>query len=64
MVKAFLLITSAIAFALVLVVIMVTGYGAVSVFGSASMMLLTVGIATLALGLLVRDDCGPVRPCF
>jgi hypothetical protein len=64
MVKFSLLIASAIAFALVLVVIMVTGYGAVSVFGSASMMFLTVGIATLVLGLFIRDDCGPGHPCF
>jgi hypothetical protein len=64
MVKFSLLISSAIAFALVLVVIMATGYGALSVFGSTTTMFLTVGTATLVLGLLIRDDCRPGHPCF
>ena len=64
MVKFSLLTSSVIAFALVLIVIMATGYGALSVFGSTTAMFLTVGTVTLVLGLLMRDECRPGHPCF
>ena len=64
MIKLCVLAISAIAFGLLLVSVLVTGIGAFSVVGSTTTFLLVVGSLAAIVGVLMRDECGPGRPCF
>lgn len=64
MIKLTLLTFSAIACGLILVFILVTGFGTVSALSTTTSWLLGLGIATAIAGMLMRDDCGPGRRCF
>ena len=65
MIKISSLAVTAIAFGLILVSVLMTGSGALSVFGTTKIGLLGVGgIATAIVGLLMRDECVPGHRYF